>query len=51
VLPILERNFFIFFINLKGNKIRLAAWFRYKYRHLSIGAYASSPVLNAVEDF
>jgi hypothetical protein len=29
----------------------LAAWFRYKYPHLAIGAVASSGVVNAIKDF
>lgn len=29
----------------------LSAWFRIKYPHLVIGAWASSPVINAIDDF
>lgn len=29
----------------------LSAWFRFKYKHLTIGAYASSAVVEAIEDF
>ncbi|KRX07316.1 hypothetical protein PPERSA_06931 [Pseudocohnilembus persalinus] len=29
----------------------MSAWFRYKYRHLTIGGYASSAVVHAIEDF
>jgi anaerobic glycerol-3-phosphate dehydrogenase len=29
----------------------LSAWFRYKYPHLTIGAIASSAVIQAIEDF
>jgi hypothetical protein len=29
----------------------MSAWFRYKYESLTIGAYASSAVVNAIDDF
>jgi pimeloyl-ACP methyl ester carboxylesterase len=29
----------------------LSAWYRYKYPHLTIGAIASSAVINAIVDF
>ena len=29
----------------------MSAWFRYKYPHLTIGAIASSGVVNAIEDY
>lgn len=29
----------------------MSAWFRYKYPHLTIGAIASSAVVQAIEDF
>ena len=29
----------------------LSAWFRLKYPHLTIGAWASSAVIDAIEDF
>ena len=29
----------------------MAAWFRYKYPHLTIGSIASSAVVEAIEDF
>jgi hypothetical protein len=29
----------------------MSAWFRYKYPHLTVGAWASSAVVNAIVDF
>lgn len=29
----------------------MSAWFRFNYKHLSIGAYSSSGVVEAIEDF
>lgn len=29
----------------------MSAWFRYKYPHLTIGAIASSAVIEAIDDF
>lgn len=29
----------------------MSAWFRYKYPHLTVGALASSAVINSILDF